>query len=176
MTGKVLTVRNPDFIVDGSDDDFRTMLHNIFTIHARLEGIRAVMGNQLGLTGGQWTILQTVAHLERFGDVAVKDVAEQLGQSGAFITIEVGKLVQAGLLSKTPDPRDRRRVRLALTALTRDKLARTSPILAEVNDQIFDGLDREDFVALCRMAGKIREGSDKALVLAQYLMAASQAR
>lgn len=175
-TGKKLTVANPDFIRNGDDADFRTMLHNLLTFNARMESIRSALGSQIGLTGGQWTTLQTVAQLELKGPVAVKDVADHLGQSGAFTTIEVNKLVEAKLLEKRVDPDDRRRVRLTLTDLARTELRAIAPQQAEVNDQIFEGIGGDDFDRLCRMAQLMRDGSEKALVLAQYLLAVSEQR
>ena len=48
-------------------------------------------------------------------------------QSGACTTIEIGKLVERGLLEKSADQKDRRRVRVRLTENVRKALAGVAP-------------------------------------------------
>jgi plasmid stabilization system protein ParE len=53
--------------------------------------------------------------LEIDRNVSVTRVARHLGLSGAFVTVETGKLIKLALLTKQPDPKDRRPVCLRLT-------------------------------------------------------------
>ena len=105
-----LTVSRPALLEGGDDAMFRQLVHNLLAFSARLESIRAQFGAYLGLTGVQYTILISVNHLQDDQGVGVKALADHLGLSGAFVTIETGKLIKADLLRKRANPEDRRRV------------------------------------------------------------------
>src|SRR5262249_49705968 len=110
-----LTVSRPELLIDGSDLEFRAFVHGMLAFSARLEGVRSGFAAFLGLTGIQYTILISVSHLLHQGEVSVSMIAEHLHVSGAFVTIETGKLLKMGLVTKRPDPQDRRRVSLSIT-------------------------------------------------------------
>ena len=110
-----LTVSLPNLIDNGSDDDFRRLVHGLLSLGARLEAVRSGFGALIGLSGIQYTILISIAHLEPAGDVSVGKIASHLHLSGAFVTVETGKLIKLGLLTKKVDPKDRRRVCLSVT-------------------------------------------------------------
>jgi len=164
-----LTVSRPELLCDGSDADFRALVHDLLAFSARLQAIRASFGALTGLSGVQYTILISIAHLARDRGVGVKAVAEHLSLSGAFVTIETGKLTERGLVCKRPDPEDGRRVRLSVTDKGRRLLADLAPVQQEVNDLLFESLGREDFRRLRRLARGLLEGSARAVALAGYL-------
>src|SRR5712671_3626088 len=110
-----LTVSRSELMIDGSDREFRSFVHGMLAFSARLEAVRSGFAAIIGLTGIQYTILISVNHLEQRGgvniqrgEVSVGMIAGHLHVSGAFVTIETGKLLKAGLLTKRPDPKDRR--------------------------------------------------------------------
>ena len=98
---------------DDTDRDFRKLVHNIFAFMARHEAIRDGHARQIGLAGIEYTILISIGHLALDGDVNVKTVADHLHMSGAFITTVTSKLQGLGLVEKTQDSVDRRRISLA---------------------------------------------------------------
>src|SRR5215472_10241170 len=110
-----LTISRPELQIDGSDLEFRAYVHGMLAFAARLEGVRSGFAALIGLTGIQYTILISVSHLLREGEVSVSMIAGHLHVSGAFVTIETGKLLKMGLLTKRPDIHDRRRVCLSIT-------------------------------------------------------------
>jgi DNA-binding MarR family transcriptional regulator len=170
----LLTVSRTSLLEDGSDARFRQLVHDLLALSARLESIRSQMGAHLGLTGVQYTILISVRQLQAGQGIGVKAVAEHLGLSGAFVTSETGKLIKAGLLGKRADPRDGRRVLLNVSGKGIQLLARLAPAQQEINDTIFGSLDARTFQALCAQATALRNGSDDALALSQYLLNAQQ--
>lgn len=169
-TGRALTVSRPELLDAGDDAMFRQLVHNLLAFSARLESIRAQFGAYLGLTGIQYTILISVRHLQGEEGVGVKALAGHLGLSGAFVTIETGKLIKLGLLRKRANPEDRRRVLLKVTDKAVGQLERLAPMQREINDTIFQSLDADQFRALNVQAGTLRAGSDRALALAGYLL------
>lgn len=67
----------------------------------------------LGVTGGQATLLALIAHTPGIG---VKELATREHMSSPGMTGHVQRLEQAGLVRRVPSQEDRRRVGLYLTA------------------------------------------------------------
>ncbi len=143
-----LTVTRPALLQDGGDRAFREFVHDLLAFTARLQAIRDGFGGFLGLTGPQYTVLISIAHLERQGEVHVGTVAEHLHYSGAYVTIETGRLAAKGLITKRPSAGDRRRVRLAVTPAGRALLDALAAEQARVNDILFAPLEAGDFARL----------------------------
>lgn len=80
--------------------------------HRVREHLRATASEQFGITVEQFHILRHV----RKGAASVSELAEVKQISRPAISQAVELLVEKGHLARTPDPEDRRRVRLALTA------------------------------------------------------------
>ena len=122
-----LTVTRPELLNDGTDRDFRRLVHNIFAFMARHEAIRDGHARQIGLAGVEYTILISIGHLGLDSDVNVKTVADHLHMSGAFITTVTSKLQGLGLVEKTQDSVDRRRISLAITEKGKALLRKLAP-------------------------------------------------
>jgi DNA-binding MarR family transcriptional regulator len=163
------TVSRPELLANGSDRDFRALVHGLLAFSARLEAVRSGFGGLLGLTGIQYTILISVGHLEPAGDVGVNHIAAHLHISGAFVTIETGKLLKLGLLAKRPHTRDRRRVCLSITEKGSALLQQLAPIQAQVNDVLFEFLDTAQFRQFRELVGRMTECGDRAVTLLQHL-------
>lgn len=164
-----LTVTRPELLDKGSDAKFREMVHNALAFSARLETLRAGYGKLLGLSGVEYTILISIAHLADEEEIGVSRVAEHLLLTGAFVTSEVNKLVKKGLVKKTQNPMDKRRVILTVTAKGDDYLRRLAPIQSQVNDVHFGTLTREDFDTLHRLFPLIAQSTEEALSLLSHL-------
>lgn len=164
-----LTISLPQLLVDGSDSEFRRLVHNIFAFASRHEAMRAGHGAVIGLTGIEYTVLISVRHLEDTGDVSVKQLADHLHLSGAFITTMIGKLIKRDLIVKEVDPEDRRRVCLRVTQAGRDLLASLAPVQRQVNDVQFGCLSKQEFQLLLSLLDKLIESAEQALSLQAYL-------
>src|ERR1700761_6588613 len=90
-------VSRPELLVGNSDHAFRQFVHDTLAFSARLQQVRSQLGQVIGLSGTQYTVLIAIAHLQGEDEkVGVNLVADHLHFSGAFITIEMNKLVVAG--------------------------------------------------------------------------------
>src|SRR5690349_20376538 len=107
------TVSRPALLVDGSDAEFRDLIHDLIAYGHRLDACRDAFAAIAGISGVQYEILMLVSRAE---GLAVGEVAARLHRSGAFITIEANKLVARGILDKAADPADGRKVLLKLNA------------------------------------------------------------
>jgi MarR family transcriptional regulator, organic hydroperoxide resistance regulator len=159
------TVSRRALLDAGSDRRFRTLLHDLFTVSARMELVREHLGLRLGISGPQYTVLAAVAHLQGEQGTSVSAVAKTLHVSSAFVATESGKLAQRGLLDKRTNPRDRRGVLLSLSRAGRSEIRRIGAELRSINDAFFGSLDAKAFAALSAAAGALVGGSRKAVQL-----------
>ena len=164
-----LTISRPEMLIDGTDRHFRQLVHNLFGLLARHESVRAGHGARIGLVGIEYTVLISIGHLTvHEGDVSVNRIAEHLYLSGAFVTTVTNKLLQRGLIHKTPDPNDRRRVRLEISEKGWARLAELAPVQRQVNDIQFDCLSASEFKQLSDIMERLIDSSNRALRLQAY--------
>jgi DNA-binding MarR family transcriptional regulator len=158
-----LTTSRAALLEGGSDRRFRALIHDLFTIAARMERVREHLGRRIGVSGPQYSVLMAIAHLQGARGTSVGTVAQALHVSSAFITAETGKLARLGLVLKRTNPADRRGVLLSLAAAGRSQIEHLSGEVRAVNDQVFGLLDVRSFAALAAAAEKLVEGSDRAV-------------
>src|SRR5205823_12557614 len=118
------TISRPALLVDGSDGEFRGLIHDLIAYGHRLDACRDAFAAIVGISGVQYEILMLVS---RADGLSIGEVAARLHRSGAFITIEANKLVERGILEKASDPADGRRVLVKCTAAARALLERMAP-------------------------------------------------
>ena len=171
------TVSKPELLVEGSDTEFRGLVHDLMAFAHHIEACRDGFGAVAGLTGVQYEIFMAVKRFQPQAGanapagINVGQVAARLHRSGAFITLEVNKLVAKGLLAKADDPADGRRVLLSVSRAG-EELARTlAPVQQQVNDVLFACLDRKRFDKLRALAAELVGCGDRATALIDYLSA-----
>ena len=163
-----MTISRPELLNNGTDRDFRRLVHNLFAFMARHERIRNGHARHIGLAGVEYTVLISIGHLGLEGSVNVKTVADHLHMSGAFVTIVTSKLHDMGLVEKTQDSVDRRRISLAITDKGMALLRQLAPYQREINDVEFSPLSRTQFQNLMRTLEALIVSSDRAVALQQY--------
>ncbi|WP_207540724.1 MarR family winged helix-turn-helix transcriptional regulator [Sabulicella rubraurantiaca] len=147
------TVSRPALMPDGTDAAFRAMVHDTLAFAARIEEVRRLFGELIDLSASSYTLLITVRHLQKQDGVSVSEAATHLHLSGSAVTIEANRLSKLGLVTRHPDPQDRRRVLLRVTPLAEARLRQLAPVQAQANDALFACLDAEGFR---RFAGTMR--------------------
>jgi len=157
------TVSYPPLLKDGSDQRFRILVADLFTISTRMEMVREHLGRRMGISGPQYSIVVAVAHLQGRDGISVGTLAQALHVSSAFIATEAGKLVRRGLLLKRANPLDRRVVLLSVAPAGRLAVDRVSAEIRTVNDLFFGTLDAASFASLSAAAGALVESSAKAV-------------
>ena len=164
-----LTVGRTELLVDDDDAVFRQAIHDALGFSARLQEIRNRLAELTGLSGPAYSILIAIEHLSRQTEVGITGVGEHLHLSGAFVTIEVNKLVKAGLVDKRPHPEDGRRVILTVTDQASRLLNELAPIQRPVNDAIFAALTRTQFRNFAQIIASLVSGTKEALPLLHFL-------
>src|SRR5688572_10029763 len=137
-----LTVSRSALLAQGSDAEFRGLIHDLIAYGHRLDACRDAFAAIDGVSGVQYEILMLVSRAE---GLSVGEVAARLHRSGAFITIEANKLVLRGILEKASDPADGRRVLLRSNAKSGELLERLAPFERRINDVLFERLDARRF-------------------------------
>jgi DNA-binding MarR family transcriptional regulator len=166
-----LTVSRPELLVDGSDDAFRDFIHDFLAFSERVMAVREGFGALVGLTGIQYTVLVSIAHLKARGPVSINMIARHLHFSGAFITTVTNGLEKAGLVVKNRDDRDRRRLSLSTTTEADRLLEELAPVQREVNDLLFRDLSRTQFRELQKNMEAFVASGDQAIRLLEYFRA-----
>jgi len=170
VTPRRQTVSKSQLLVDGSDTAFRSFIHDFLAFSALIGDIRSGFGGYLGLTGIAYTTLISINYLQGRTGVGVNAIAEHLHLSGAFITTEVAKLVRTGLVHKSVNAKDKRRVLLTVTQAGRKVLSDLAVLQAPVNDALFDCLSAAEFGQLRNLLSRLVPCGTRALSLQSYLM------
>jgi len=168
------TTSKPELLINGTDEEFRSFIHDFLAFSQMLTDIRAGFGEHLGLTGIGYTSLISISHLQGPTGIGVNAIAEHLHLSGAFITTEVAKLVRAGLVRKRVNAKDKRRVLLTVTPAGRKLLNRLAVVQAPVNDALFEALTADEFVRLKGIMSRLVPCAAHSLSLLAYLTGAKE--
>src|SRR3954468_19444581 len=163
-----VTVSRPALLVEGSDAEFRGLIHDLIAYGHRLDACRDAFAQIVAISGAQYEIVMLVSRAS--GLLSVGEVAMRLHRSGAFITIEANKLVARGILEKASDPEDGRRVLLRANAKSRELLERLAPFQRRINDQLFDRLDARRFRQLRQLARDLVESGDRAVAMLEFML------
>ena len=137
------------------DQALREFIADLFGALSVMRILRRQIALTLALSSAQLSVLLGVWHLQRGSTPTVKAIADHLHVAAAHVTAEIGTLVEAGLLAKKVDPRDKRAVAIALTREGRDLFRRIIPMLREINDQLFAGTSYKDMMLVRRLLGAI---------------------
>ncbi|MDB5542575.1 MAG: MarR family transcriptional regulator [Devosia sp.] len=100
--------------------------------------------------------------IDRLGDnVRQNALADAIGIEGASLVRLIDELQASGLVTREPDPSDRRANAVSLTARGREVVAEVSEDVMALRSQVFAGLDQSDFEATLRVFAAIKTATDK---------------
>lgn len=158
-----LSVSRPAVLIEGSDHEFRRLIHRMILNEGRLVEIRKSFAKKVGVSGAQYTMLMTLLRLQGDTGISIGALAEFLEVTGPHVTGEVRKLAVKGYVRKSANPKDRRGVLISLTRLGRSRLLAAFAFIRNVNDILFDGVTAEEFRTLVRFNQKFTKSTDLAL-------------
>jgi DNA-binding MarR family transcriptional regulator len=95
--------------------------------------------------------------VERLQPVSQKQVSDRLGSDPSDLVAVFDMLERAGFVSRSRDPKDRRRYSLTLTDSGHEQLCRFRLIAAEVQDELLAPLDDEERETLQRLVERVVE-------------------
>lgn len=89
-------------------------------------------------------------HLATHPDATVGDITTALGGSPAGVSGLLTRMEKTGLITRTPDPHDRRTLHVALTPTGRDALTHARAALEDLNGHLTDGFTPEELATVHR--------------------------
>src|SRR5947199_7794938 len=131
-----LSVTRPEVLPDGTDREFRRLIHRMLIGQARLDAIRESIARRIGVSGTQYTMLMSVLHLQGAHGVSIGALADYLEVTGPHVTGVIGKLAALGFVRKAVNPKDRRGVLVRLTPQGRRRLLAAFDFIRNVNDRL----------------------------------------
>ncbi len=158
-----LSVTRAPLLKRGSDREFRRLIWALLIVSSRLQKFPEAFGHRIGISSAMYAVLIAAAHRQGGSGVGVKSLADHMHLPAPHVTTTVGKLVAARLLAKRPNPADGRGVLVSLTSSGRAALARLAPYQSEINNVLFDRLDKPGFAALSRLIDILVGNSARAL-------------
>lgn len=158
-----VTISRQDFLVGGSDANFRSAIYTLVQCVSRLLACRDAFGRELDLTPSQFAVLMGVAHAQGEEGVTIRELAEHVALAPTHVTTEVGRLERAGFLTKRQSSTDRRSVRVSLLPHAEAEIAGVAPFIRLVNDTLFRSIDARSLDIAHRVARQLVLNSEMAL-------------
>jgi DNA-binding MarR family transcriptional regulator len=117
---------------------------DMYAAMSLLRLLRQEIASVLSLSSAEYSVLLAVWYLERGSDLTLRAIADHLHVAAPYVTAEVARLVDKGLLAKRPDAVDRRAIGVALTEPARELLAPLAPMLRAVNASLLAGVSMRE--------------------------------
>jgi DNA-binding MarR family transcriptional regulator len=159
---KAKSARQASAIAPG-DAILREFVADLYAAMSMMRLLRQEIASTLALSSAEYSVLLAVWYLERDKEMTVRAIADHLHVAAAYVTSEVGRLVDKGLLTKKPDQSDRRAVGVGLTKAARDMLSALEPMLRQINRPLFTGLSVRDLATVHRFLRAIIEHGHEAI-------------
>jgi DNA-binding MarR family transcriptional regulator len=147
---RLLSARPSAKDIPTDDAKLRTFMADMYAAMSILRALRQEIASALSLSSAEYSVLLAVWYLERQCDMTLRAIADHLHVAAAYVTAEVARLVDKGLLLKKPDPADRRAVGVELTAASRELLSRLAPMLGAINDPLLSGISLRELATVHR--------------------------
>lgn len=158
-----VTISRKEFLVQGSDAEFRRSIYAMVQCVGRLLSCRDAFGRELSLTPSQFVVLMGVAHAQGSDGVTIRELADHVALASTHVTTEVRRLEEAGLLAKRPSPVDKRSVRVFLQPRGEQEVGRIAPFIRLINDALFQDIDPEALKTARNLAHQVILNSESAL-------------
>jgi DNA-binding MarR family transcriptional regulator len=163
-----LTVSLAQFLVGGTDLQFREFVADLFAAAAGMQSLRRALAKSIGLSAAEFSVLLATWYLQRRGPVGVTAIARHLHVASAHVTAEVGNLVNAGLIGKTQDAKDTRAVILVLSQRGEEILAELAPLLRRINDRLFSGNTANAINVVARFLRHVADESTNSVAIVRH--------
>jgi DNA-binding MarR family transcriptional regulator len=171
-----LTVSLPQFLVNGTDLDFREFVADLFAAVGGMHSLRRALASSAGLSAAEFSVVLATWHLQKKGTVGISAIAKHLHVAAAHVTAEVGRLVTKGLIKKKPHPRDTRAVLVVLTEPGKKILLQLTPLLRQINDRLFSGNTPADVAVLSKFLKHLADESANSIQMAHAFAAGPNAK
>ena len=115
---------------------------------------REIESSEIGVTSGEARVL---AHMSVCGAMRQHHLADRLGVAAMSVTAFLDKLETAGLIRRSPDPKDRRAKIVTLTEAAMPILSEIHQAGVRAKEVAFAGVAAEDFEVFRTVCHKLRD-------------------
>ena len=112
---------------------------------------------KLATAGSRGYHYRLLAALQEFGPASQAKLGRRTGMDRSDVVAAVNELVGRGLAGRAPDPADRRRNVISITAAGTAHLRRLEELLADVQDELLTPLSPAERQQLARLLSRIVE-------------------
>jgi DNA-binding MarR family transcriptional regulator len=116
---------------------------------------RRVAGDALGAIGARKDHFVVLAALAEFGPASQATLSGRTRIYKSDLVSVLNELGDGGLISRTPDPADKRRNVITITGQGERRLAELDRVLEGVNDYVMAPLDRDERARLFDLLGRV---------------------
>ncbi|WP_172135478.1 MarR family winged helix-turn-helix transcriptional regulator [Adlercreutzia sp. ZJ473] len=138
--------------------------HDEFVGYRVYEAHRALFQNleralaPFGVTPVEWNAMNQLDH---HGPLSQKRLAEALQKEQATITRTVDRMQRKGLVTRTPDPKDRRANIVSLTPASQELLTEIEPHAISAAKSTIAEIDPADLAVFFRVLNQVRDNARK---------------
>lgn len=116
--------------------------------------------DEIGLYHGQPPMLFILNHEDGQSQT---ELAEKLDLKAPTITVMVKRMERAGLVLRRPDSKDQRISRVYITEKGREACQKAIQVAKRLEEELFDGINEEEKIALKGFFAKMRGNLEKAI-------------
>lgn len=139
----------------GAGEDAKSILNRLRLLVRALRTFERQAQTRYGLGAAQMFILHVLAMGD---DISLKELADRTATDQSSVSIAVARLVEEGHVTRTTSSKDRRQVRLALTAKGRAVVRRSPPAAQERIMESVQAMSARERAELTRLLDKLLGG------------------
>ena len=128
-----------------SDRQFRPLIYGLISLSNLMRGNQERFAAYIGVSVPQYMMMIV---LEDAPGSSVREIASRVEVSSQFVTLEIGRLVDKGLVEKRDSEADRRSVLLNLSSAGQALMSELAPLRRRTNDLMFGSLSGEQTATL----------------------------
>ncbi|MGA4541731.1 MarR family winged helix-turn-helix transcriptional regulator [Uniformispora flossi] len=114
-----------------------------------------LIGEAMAGAGGRAYHFAILAALEEFGPDSQVRIGQRCGIDQSDMHAMLKELIEQGHVARAPDPKDRRRNLITVTAVGRGRLDELDTELSRVQDNLLDGLSAAEREQLTRLLARV---------------------
>ena len=150
------------FVAAGADESVQRVMTAVHRLSRRLNRWYDRQLADLGVTAGEWTVLEQLARSPGEAPLTPSQLAEAANVAPSSMTHRLDRMVERGLIARSADPENRVRVRVRLTDSGYGLYAQAIREADLVEADLLAGLTAKQVQTLAELLERVIAGLDNA--------------
>ena len=150
------------FVAAGADESVQRVITAVHRLSRRLNRWYDRQLADLGVTAGEWTVLEQLARSPGEAPLTPSQLAEAANVAPSSMTHRLDRMVERGLIARSADPENRVRVRVRLTDSGYGLYAQAIREADLVEADLLAGLTAKQVQTLAELLERVIAGLDNA--------------